>query len=207
MYKIYINENELCLASSEQIKDQEYPNHSLLAPYMGKKKMLFNYIDLLEKSKEFKSIILHYPDRKKLKTDFLSLYKIVKASGGLVKNSKDEFLMIYRRGYWDLPKGKIDPGEKKKQAALREVEEETGVTNLIIQRKICTTNHTYKLKSGNRAIKRTYWYEMTAPHQKLIPQTEEDIEKAKWMTLAKVRDIMPQAYGSIKSVFDKNDLL
>lgn len=207
MYKIYINENELLLANSEKIKSHNHPDKVLLAPYLGKKKMLFNYIDLLEKSDESRSIILHYPDKKKLKTDFLSLYKIVKASGGLVKNNKDEFLMIHRRGYWDLPKGKIDAGEKKKQAALREVEEETGVTGLELKKKICVTDHSYKLKNGARAIKRTYWYKMYAPNQKLTPQIEEDIEMAEWMTLDQVREILPYAYGSIRSVFKKNGLL
>lgn len=207
MYKIYINENELLLASSEEVKNQDYDDNVLIAPYLGKKKMLFNYIDLLEKSKEARSILLHFPDKKKLKADTLSLFKVVKASGGLVKNSQGEYLMIFRRGYWDLPKGKIDPGEKKKDAAIREVEEETGVRDLELKTKICTTNHSYKTRNGIRAIKRTYWYEMNAPDQKLTPQIEEDIEIAKWMSLSEVRRIMPDAYSSIRSVFLKKGVV
>jgi 8-oxo-dGTP pyrophosphatase MutT (NUDIX family) len=52
---------------------------------------------------------------------------IIKAGGGIVVNEQNEVLLIYRRGKWDLPKGKLDDGETIEECALREVKEETGL--------------------------------------------------------------------------------
>ena len=57
---------------------------------------------------------------------------IIKAGGGLVKNEKGEVLFMFRKGKWDLPKGKLDPGETMDACAVREVMEETGVSGLSI---------------------------------------------------------------------------
>jgi len=203
MYKIYVNENELVLAESSTIKKTKKKEGPLIAPYSGKTKMLLSYIDMLEKTDRFDSIVIHAPDVKKLKKDFESLFKVVKAAGGLVRNENGDILFIFRRGFWDLPKGKMDPGEKKKQTAVREVEEETGVTNLKIEKKLITTRHTYRLSNGTRAIKKSFWYEMIAPHQKLKPQTEEDITKAKWLPMEKVLKSEKPIFKNIRDVLDR----
>ena len=57
---------------------------------------------------------------------------IIEAAGGLVFNEKNELLMIFRRGFWDLPKGKVDEGETLEQCAVREVQEETGLQNIML---------------------------------------------------------------------------
>src|SRR5215831_16424428 len=67
-----------------------------------------------------------------LRKQFLGQYRVIKAAGGLVLNDHEEVLLIYRRNMWDLPKGKLDEGEKLRAAALREVQEETGLKNLEI---------------------------------------------------------------------------
>ena len=136
---------------------------------------------MLEKTKRFESVTIHAPNVKKLWKDFKSLFKVMKAAGGVVFNPENEILVMFRRGFWDLPKGKIDLGETKKQAAIREVEEETGVSKLKLGKKIARTFHTYPQK-GKRVLKYTYWYHMTSPKTNLIPQTEEDIEKCEWQT-------------------------
>ncbi|MCK5700459.1 MAG: NUDIX domain-containing protein, partial [Cyclobacteriaceae bacterium] len=84
-------------------------------------------------------------------------YTIIKAAGGLVLN-EGEVLMIWRLKKWDLPKGKLDKGEKPKKAAVREVEEECNV-KVKLGKKICHTWHTYK-QNGRRILKKTYWYRM-----------------------------------------------
>ncbi|MCK7539615.1 MAG: NUDIX domain-containing protein [Marinilabiliales bacterium] len=70
------------------------------------------------------------------KYDLFSLFNIVIAAGGFVRNEKDEILFIFRRGHWDLPKGKLNHKkgiiEKKKDAAVREVMEETGIEKIDI---------------------------------------------------------------------------
>ena len=139
----------------------------------------------------------------------LSLYLKIKAGGGLIKNESNEFLFIFRRGYWDLPKGKIEVDETKKQAAVREVEEETGINNVVLEKKICNTYHTYRLKQGKRIIKKSYWYLMYAPKQTLIPQASEDIDKAEWMTLAAFKENCHPVYKNILEVIEKyeNSLL
>lgn len=181
MYKIYINETQITLTNhnSQNLLLQNNVN-TLVGIYDGKVKTLFRYIDLAEKTDRYSEIIITYPDLKVLKQDFKSLFKKVVAAGGVVVNEAGEILVIFRRGSWDLPKGKVEEGEETIDAAKREVEEETGIKDLIAERLICKTFHTYK-ESGKRILKKTYWYKMKTHKQELVPQTEEDIDSAEWM--------------------------
>lgn len=108
----------------------------------------------------------------------------IEACGGVVvRNSsgKSEILAIFRRGYWDLPKGKREEGESLEQCAIREVSEETGVTGLSIINDLGTTVHHYS-ELGVMIHKTTYWYLMiTDSDGALTPQSEEDIESVVWM--------------------------
>ncbi len=186
MYKIYIKDTLLVLIDSKDLKKTKATmGNELVAKYTGKKKYLLNFIDKAEKDSKCNCIIIHSEDYKKLWKDFKSLFKIVKAAGGLVLNKKKKGLLIYRRGFWDLPKGKMEPGEKKMESAVREVEEETGATDLFIEGKLATTYHTYKYKINKRVLKKTYWYLMHTTANKLLPQAEEDIELAEWRDLDK----------------------
>src|SRR4051812_1521782 len=106
--------------------------------------------------------------------------------------------MIFRRGKWDLPKGKLDKGETPGQAAIREVGEECGVTGLHIVKPLEPTYHIYPIDGGN-ALKKSYWYEMTCPGDDVLkPQTEEDITEVRWMTDAEVTESMRNTYCTIK---------
>lgn len=107
-------------------------------------------------------------------------YTIIDAAGGIVENGNGEILMIFRRDKWDFPKGKVEDGETWEEAALREVEEETGVQQLAITEALPDTQHTYELH-GTPILKYTHWYRMHAPKQELVPQTEEDIAQALWI--------------------------
>jgi len=127
----------------------------------------------------------------------------VEAAGGLVQNERGEYLMIHRRGFWDLPKGKLDAGETLKECAVREVEEECGLKNISRDKKICVTHHIYNTKKG-LCIKPSHWYKMSVKGcPDLIPQHEEDIEKAEWVKSKDVTDLLVSAYPSIKVVFKK----
>ena len=133
---------------------------------------------------------------------FKSAYQVVEAAGGLVTNSNGDILCIQRRGKWDLPKGKLDPGETISEAAVREVEEECGIGDLAIERQIETTWHTYT-ENQQLILKPTYWFDMS--HQgsaELMPQTEEGITQAKWIPLAKLKSIKTQSYKSLHCIFD-----
>ncbi len=202
MYKIYINERPLILVSSEDLKliDHNVPN-TLINHHSGNPKHLVNYVDMMEKGQHHGQIILFNEDVKFLYSAFKRLFKPIKAAGGLVKNNQEEYLWIYRRKKWDLPKGKIDRGEAKREAAVREVMEETGISDIEIGNKICKTYHTYKSNKA-RLLKITHWYHMKAPAQDLIPQLEEDIELAQWIPASKSDKYIPKSYLNIKEVFD-----
>ena len=131
---------------------------------------------------------------------------IITAAGGLVQNNEGAFLLIYRRGFWDLPKGKLDPGESIPTCALREVQEETGLQTLNVGPFICMTTHAYfDTWLQKDVVKETHWYSMNASAlvpEKLIPQTEEDIEKIEWVPLDRLPQYLLQTYPNIRSVFD-----
>ena len=120
------------------------------------------------------------------------------AAGGIVKNEEGKTLIIFRRGYWDLPKGKVEKGEKIINASQREVEEETGVSIDSLHEDAIITYHCYRLK-GKDCIKETHWYHMQAkPGQtKLKPQTEEDIEQALWATDDEIKALGTKFYPLI----------
>ncbi|MEO1514940.1 MAG: NUDIX hydrolase [Bacteroidota bacterium] len=202
MYKkIYINGTPLFLLDKQTaIQAAQGKPDTLFSKYNGKTKHLFNYIDMLEKSQRFDAIYLYSEDVTAMYRDFKSLYKRIRAAGGVVYNPKGEVLVIYRRKSWDLPKGKIDPGEKKREAAVREVMEETGLQGIQLHDKLTKTYHTYKLEDGRRVLKVTFWYHMTADAQALTPQVEEDIEEARWANLAEFLDSDKKVYGNILDV-------
>ncbi|NJN25644.1 MAG: NUDIX hydrolase [Cyclobacteriaceae bacterium] len=126
-------------------------------------------------------------------------YTIIKAAGGLVVN-EGEVLLISRLKKWDLPKGKLDKGEKIKAAAVREVEEECNI-KVKLGKKICHTWHTYK-QNGRRILKKTYWYKMyLIDGSKMKPQAEENIEDIKWMNEVELKEALYNTYPSIRDVF------
>jgi 8-oxo-dGTP pyrophosphatase MutT (NUDIX family) len=127
------------------------------------------------------------------------------AAGGLVTNPKGEILWIFRRGFWDLPKGKLDEGETIQTCAVREVAEETGISNIQLHEMLCFTNHLYFDKYLNEeVIKRTYWFHMTIPNmQEGIPQLTEDIEKIEWLALDKARQCLDHTYPTILEVVEQ----
>ena len=127
------------------------------------------------------------------------------AAGGLVTNPKGEILWIFRRGFWDLPKGKLDEGETIQTCAVREVAEETGISNIQLHDMLCFTNHLYfDTYLNEEVIKRTYWFHMTIPNlQEGIPQLTEDIEKIEWLALDKARHCLNHTYPTILEVVEK----
>ncbi len=130
---------------------------------------------------------------------FKSYFKLIKAAGGVVKKQND-ILFIFRKEKWDLPKGKVDAGETTEQAALREVEEECGITDLKLVSDGCITYHIY-FQSGIPILKETYWYNMSSKQEdNLKPQVEEDITKIKWVNSESLEDILENTYPLIKDV-------
>ena len=131
---------------------------------------------------------------------FAQDFRIIHAAGGIVADENDDILMIFRYGCWDFPKGKVEAGEEWETAALREVEEETGLHDITLAEALPNTYHTYMLR-GTPILKITHWYEMRAPQQSLTPQTEEDISQAVWVPRAQVADRLRESYLSLKELW------
>ena len=138
---------------------------------------------------------------KAIKAAVKSQFKVVKAGGGIVEK-EDKILLIFRKGKWDLPKGKLEKKEGKKEGALREVEEECNV-KVRLSDKITHTWHTY-VRNGKKHLKKTYWYRMEIlDDSKMKPQLEESITDVRWMDERGTRQAMVNSYRSIRHVIKK----
>jgi 8-oxo-dGTP pyrophosphatase MutT (NUDIX family) len=132
---------------------------------------------------------------------------LVQAAGGLVQNERGEVLFMFRRGKWDLPKGKLDPGETLESCALREVTEETGVGQLELIKFLLITEHEYE-ERGLAILKETHWYLMkTNGDQPLVPQAEEDISELRWIGPSDFKIVQRNTYPSIIEVLKAGGLL
>ncbi|MCF6346735.1 MAG: NUDIX domain-containing protein [Flavobacteriaceae bacterium] len=147
---------------------------------------------------EMEDLYLYDEDIEMFFEKFKNTFKVIEAAGGVVINSKNERLFIYRNNIWDLPKGKIENSETIEQAAVREVEEETGVKELEIIKALDTTYHIYKYKE-EYVFKISYWFEMkTSFTGQLLPQFEEGITKVEWLNEQEIKEVMKNTYANIK---------
>lgn len=129
-------------------------------------------------------------------------YEHWQAAGGLITNSNNEILLIFRRGKWDLPKGKIDEGETPEEAALREVTEETGLFTIHIEKKLTDTWHAYH-QFDKDILKQTHWYKMNFTGTELtIPQIEEDIMDIQWIRPENIHKYLRYSYPNLRLVFE-----
>lgn len=203
MYKVYVNSVPVFLGTPESIGSLGLlPGKDIYtAPYLGKRKQIKQYLDLLDKNTAVKIVAFYAEKAEQLWEDFRNCYKELEAAGGFVTNADGKMLVFYRRGSWDMPKGKIDPGESPEEAALREVREETGLQNLNLGSLITQTWHTYR-QNGERILKCTWWYRMTTSDTKLVPQVEEDIEEIHWVDATTWLASKPEVYASIREVIE-----
>ena len=160
-----------------------------------------NYIDEIQKQNSEIAFVFECKNEKEAYILFSSFFKVLRAAGGLVVNDKEEYLFIYRKNKWDLPKGKLDEGETTDKAAIREVQEECGIKDIKIIKELTTTYHIY-IEEEQTVLKETVWYLMKTKEQKLIPQTEEDITKAEWKTSKDKNEIYNNTYENIKDVMN-----
>lgn len=153
------------------------------------------------KFKEVDSITFTSTNKKEIIKFIKSKFKVIEAAGGVV-DKDGKILLIFRKGKWDIPKGKLDKGEKKKKGAVREVEEETGV-KVEVKQKINTTWHTY-VTNKKYVLKRTHWYLMKCiDDSEMAPQAEENIELVQWMSLSELRAALYNSYRSIRVVIQE----
>jgi 8-oxo-dGTP pyrophosphatase MutT (NUDIX family) len=199
-YRIYINNNSLTITDAT-------PEHLDYFHQLKLEDLNFKtfYKDVRKEAAEHFLIINEDPKAvlKRIKKSC----QVIKAAGGLVKNDQEQFLFIFRNKRWDLPKGKVEKGEKMKEAALREVEEECGVKILQNNEKLCRTYHFYEL-SGKIVLKKTNWYNMTVEGSpELIPQKEEGITRAEWLSKGQLAPVIKNTFPLILDVLEKATLI
>ncbi len=132
---------------------------------------------------------------------FAAEFTSVEAAGGVVVNGAGEWLMIYRNGRWDLPKGHVEAGESYDVCAAREIAEETGVEAEVL-RPLCNTWHAYYFPRTERwELKCTHWYLLrTTAIASLQPQHEEGIEQVMWCDRHTVDAHLSDTFPTIRTV-------
>lgn len=213
MYKIFINDHPLFICKKDEVERfhdhyssieiVEYSSSDSISAAIAKTGKGYSELVILSVQKQSGLGV------EKAFKKFSKHYKTIEAAGGLVTNTNNEVLLIFRRGFWDLPKGKIDKGELASECAIREVIEETGINQIVIKKPLtfepllqAGTLHTYHLK-GKPVLKLTYWYHMICDKlQQLKPQSSEDIEQANWIDGGEVPQYLSMSYGSIRDVWD-----
>ncbi|MFT4605230.1 MAG: 8-oxo-dGTP pyrophosphatase MutT (NUDIX family) [Rhodothermales bacterium] len=117
----------------------------------------------------------------------------IAAGGGvLVRGSVDalETVLIFRRGKWDIAKGKRDRGESNRECAVRELQEELGVKDIRPVWKIGKTLHAYRARRRRYLVKTTHWYAMKTSAKVFIPQAKEKITDARWVPMAEAIEMV-----------------
>lgn len=193
MYKVFVNDVPIILSTQENI-GSTYINIPI------KKAKLKKLIAQVE-SGELQYLNLYHKKEHKLLKHLKRKLNVVVAGGGLVYNSKNEILFIYRNKKWDLPKGKAEKGEKIEETALREVKEETKVQGLEIVSFLQITYHIVN-RNDKYKLKETHWFEMKTDFDgELIPELSEGIKKAKWKDFEKTQKALKKSYANIKLLF------
>lgn len=198
MYKVFID-NKILILDDSAAKSTHWPSLRVMQKDMFTCAELMNAV----KAEQF-GLIAITSSLEKAWNNFSTGFTIMEAAGGFVKNRDAKLLMIQRLGKWDLPKGKIEKGESPKEAAVREVCEETGVCDVkIINPEPYEMYHTYTHKS-KPILKRTFWYDMyCSGFSGFKIQTEEDITDAKWMNRREVDFALANSYNSIRELLSR----
>ena len=198
MKKIYFNDRFIGVAGLDHAVSSAEGMEQILVTDC---KDIPNLVKYFDDTPSIVGLILKGADKKSVFKAVRACFTGIEAAGGLVVNPSGEVLMIYRYDRWDLPKGKVERGEEVEDAAVREVEEECGISNLTVDSKLCKTYHVYTMK-GRRMFKTTHWYLMRHDGSgTLTPQTEEAITDARWVAPADLAACLENTYQTIREVF------
>ena len=201
MLNIYFKKRILSLCSKEEVPAVA-DNRFLLRPSEDYDLSQIPY--MMEDDLSFQHLTVEIPDgmsQEEFMDRMLSKVKRINAGGGLVADEKGNYLMIYRNGTWDLPKGMQEEGEDISLTAQREVAEESGVS-ATPEKLLVVTRHAYRMY-GSLNVKTIWWFKMIAKKNSAPrPQTEEGIEKCEWVTPEDLDYRLANTYPSILDVFD-----
>jgi 8-oxo-dGTP pyrophosphatase MutT (NUDIX family) len=204
MYKVFFNDRNIFL-TDDFVRTFE-AKYGLFYKYRDKEDLV-ELVTFFRKLKKINNLYIFHSDIEELRTIFRSCFTYIEAAGGTVMNDKGQLLVIHRRGKWDLPKGKLDPGETFEQAALREIAEECGIDNLTIVGRLLSTYHSY-MQDENMVLKKTLWFEIIhSGNKKPVPQVKEDIDEARWINISDINTVMQDSYGTILDVLKYANLI
>lgn len=196
MYKVFL-ENRPIIFTQKNINDGK--SHSIDASKVNS--IENDLLPLIHSSAKEKELYVICQDEKLEFERIFQHYDKIFASGGIVRR-KNKLLFIKRNGFWDIPKGKLEEDESPEEGALREIEEECGISGMRIQKPIIETYHTYDFR-GVPTLKKTYWYALEyAGSKEVVGQLEEGITKVKWFKLDDLQQVRENTYGSIIQVLD-----
>ncbi len=191
MRKIYFNNNVITFALESEMAGDFYIKYNTS----------IDITKMLQKLELSNSITINGDNIEAVYSKFCSFFKLVDAAGGVVEGTGGSWMMMKRNGKWDLPKGHREIGEDIEACALREVEEECGISNLNIIRHLTTTQHIYRLNDV-WILKSTYWYLMESSYiGELIPQIEEGITEVRWVEQGEISSLLENSYQTIIEIF------
>ena len=200
MYKVFFNERRVIL--TEDFFKSFEENQGLFYKFRDKeelKELLLVFVAL----KKIDQLFVCHPDLDNLMKEFCSIFRYVEAAGGMVINRNREILFINRFDKWDLPKGKIEGNESAGETALREVEEECGLSGMKIMSELQSTYHTY-FERAVPHLKKTRWFRMRYDgSEKPKPQSEELITNIIWAREKDMKMIRNNTYPSIIDLLEE----
>jgi ADP-ribose pyrophosphatase YjhB (NUDIX family) len=197
MTHIYFEDRYISIAGPEELDAKS--SYAIVFHYTERKDLL-NLIKLFEHSGNILCMLVWHENQKALWKSLRSCFRIMKAGGGIVINGNGEYLFIKRRGFWDLPKGKLEKFENYEKTAIREVCEECDLKSPALGNRIATTYHTYRLK-GKLILKKTVWFEMhISDNENPQPQTSEDITETRWFKKNEWTEVEKNTFASIREL-------
>jgi 8-oxo-dGTP pyrophosphatase MutT (NUDIX family) len=200
-YKVHF-ENRFIIISPEPDRLQKY---GLFHKFYDTKE-LYKLISGFQQDKSVISINIYGPDIKHIWKIFRIYFTEVEAAGGLVKHASGKYLFIEKKGKWDLPKGHIESGETAEECALREVNEECGISGHKIIKLLEPSYHTYSWE-GISYLKKTNWFLMSYDGTLIFkPQTNEGITKVEWLLPDEISKIKPGAWLSLSDMINSSVL-
>ena len=197
--KIFVDESPIYITDelSAELKKKSIQNNVL---FISDENLIKVDTILNALKTDKKEVVILVDNIDHAKDIFFTHFINIEAAGGIVQNEKKEILFIFRRGKWDLPKGKIEKDETPEICAAREIEEETSVTNLIIKHKIGETYHIYE-ENKAMVLKTSHWfYFLSNEQQDIKAQTEEDITDVKWIHTRNIKEPMGNTYQNIRDI-------
>jgi len=198
MYKVFFKDRTLFLTDSLEL-DLSL-GFDALHKYTSHHELV-QFITQFENNTNLKEGFIYGRDKNILLEAVKKCFRFITAAGGLVINPTNELLLIHRLGVYDLPKGKSEKDETFRQTALREVEEECGLDNLVIRHPLLSTYHTYK-QDNIFYLKETAWFFMDYfGFDQPTPQAEENIVSAEWLNENMLDKVLENTYPSILEVF------